>query len=237
MTALRRGDEHIQFDGMPTGYLLGDFWRWSSSDLLNNTLRGTYCEFIVGAALGLDLSGGRVNWDPWDLTYQREGQEIHIEVKSSAYLQPYHQSRLSDIIFSIRPTRTWDPAGGYSDEVRRQSDVYVFCVYTETDRAKADPLVLDGWDFYIVPTKNLDEVCGGQKTISLPSLLKLDPIRADYSGIEYAIIHCIQSYPPPPVILHNLCILFLCINTKRLHLSRASFPVLLIFIIGRNEGD
>ena len=65
----KTGDEHIVFDGMPTGYLLSDFWRWSSSDLLDNTLRGTYSEFIVAAALDLDLSTGFEDWLPWDLTY------------------------------------------------------------------------------------------------------------------------------------------------------------------------
>ena len=62
MGTLKTGDEHIRFDGMPTGYLLSDFWRWSSSDLLDNTLRGTFSEFIVGTALDLDLTTGFENW-------------------------------------------------------------------------------------------------------------------------------------------------------------------------------
>lgn len=205
MARQRTGDEHIIFDGMPIGYLLGDYWAWNSSDLLNNTLRGSFCEFIVSAALGLDLSGTNQDWSPYDVCFphrwQREGHdrdEVHIEVKSCAYLQSWEQSKLSNIIFSIRPTRAWDPQGGYSGEVRRQSDVYVFCVYTVKDRSKADPLILDGWDFYIVPTQKLDDICGPQKSISLPSLLTLEPIRADYSGIRDAVVSCIQSYPPPP---------------------------------------
>ena len=54
-------------------------------------------------------------------------------------------------------------------------------------------LVLDDWDFYVISTKKLDEVCGAQKTISLTSLQLLGTIRADYSGIKEAIIHCIHG--------------------------------------------
>lgn len=198
----RTGDEHIVFDKMPIGYLLSDYWAWNSSDLLNNTLRGSFCEFIVSAALDLDLSGVNEDWGAWDITFphfwQRDGEmldEVHIEVKSGAYIQAWEQSKLSSIVFSIRPTRAWDPINGYSGDVRRQSDVYVFCLYTVKNRAEADPLVLDDWDFYIVPTQKLNDHCGPQKTISLPALLALDPIRADFSGIKDAIIQSIQIYP------------------------------------------
>ena len=199
MANRRRGDENIMFDGMATGYHLSDFWEWSSSDLLNNTLRGTFCEFIVAAALDLDLDSCRTDWTPWDLTafhQWRDGavlrDEIHIEVKSCSYLQSWEQSKLSNILFTIRPTVAWDADTGYAHEARRQSDVYVFGLYTVTDRSQADPLVLDGWQFYIVPTRTLDAVCGGQKTISLRSLEKLGPVQTDFSGIKDAIFQCLE---------------------------------------------
>ena len=43
MAKQRTGDEYIIFKGMPTEYSLSDYWRWNASDLLNNTLRGSYC--------------------------------------------------------------------------------------------------------------------------------------------------------------------------------------------------
>ena len=168
MTKQCTGDELIVFDDMPIGKSLSDYWRWNASDLLNNTLRGSYCEFIVSAALGVDLSGTNDDWTPYDISfpynweYNGEARdEVRIEVKSGAYLQAWWQGdgRLSNIQFSIRPTRAWDSINGYAEEVKRQSDVYVFCLYTETVRERADPLVLDGWDFYIVPTHILDEQC------------------------------------------------------------------------------
>ena len=187
MQKQRTGDEHIMFDGMPTGHLLSDYWAWSSSDLLNNTIRGSYCEFIVSAALGVDLSGVNEDWKPYDILLPGN-PDIRIEVKSGAYLQAWDRGKLSSIQFSIRPTRAWSPETGYDSEVKRQSDVYVFCVYTETDRASADPLVLDGWTFYVVPTARIDSLCGPQKTISFPSLLLLEPIKTDFSGIKSAVL-------------------------------------------------
>mgnify|MGYP007065997626 CR=1 FL=1 len=69
MTKQRTGDELIVFDNMPIGKSLSDYWRWNASDLLNNTLRGSYCEFIVSAALGVDLSGTNDDWTPYDISF------------------------------------------------------------------------------------------------------------------------------------------------------------------------
>lgn len=199
MPTRRRGDENIMFDGMATGYQIGDFWEWAASDLLNNAMRGVFCEFIVAAALGLDLISCREEWTPWDLTAPHRWtdgdvlrEDVRIEVKSSAYIQSWQQERPSNVIFSIRPSRFWTAEGRYSEVVRRQSDVYVFGLYAVTDREDADPAVLDGWKFYILPTRIIDSVCGDQKTISLNSLEKLSPIVTDFHGILDAIIRCSQ---------------------------------------------
>ena len=183
----KTGDEPIQFKGKDTGLHLCDFWSWGFSDLLDNTLRGSYAEFIVAAALGIDFAEARVNWEPWDLTFLGG---IRVEVKSCSYLQAWEQKRPSAIQFSIRPTIRWTAADGWDGEQRRQSDVYVFCLFTEKDPAKADPMRLDSWAFYILPTKVLDEQCGGQKTLSLSSLLRLSPVRADFVELRAAVLRC-----------------------------------------------
>lgn len=185
----KTGDEQISFRGAGTGVCLRDFWGWAYSDLLENTLRGTYAEFIVAAALGIDTSDVRVNWEPWDLT----ADGIHIEVKSSSYLQSWEQTRPSDIKFSIRPASQWSAENGFSGERRRQSDVYVFCLFTEKDADKADPLNLDSWEFYVISTKRLDEQCGDQKTIGLKSLLRLKPEIADYASLCGAVLRSVNG--------------------------------------------
>lgn len=199
----KSGDERITFRDEPVGYSVRDFWSWNCSDLLNNTLRGEYAEFIVATALKLNISNQRVNWEPWDLTYPLawadaagERQNVRIEVKSSAYCQSWQQRRLSKISFGIRPTRLQGEDGRYSEEMRRQSDVYVFCLFAEKDSGKADPLRLERWEFYVLPTGKLDESCGKQKTISLASLLRLNPLKVDYNGVETAVLQSIHVSQP-----------------------------------------
>lgn len=177
------GSENFIFGDMSIGKTLSDFWAWNSSDLLNNTLRGALAEFIVATALNIDTEVCRKDWAAYDL---EAVSGIKIEVKSSAYLQSWNENRISDIKFSIKPTRAWDAESSYSDEIKRQSDVYVFCLYASKDRKKT-PLLLDRWEFYVLPTFILDQRCGNQKTISLNSLLSLNPVKTDFNGLDFVI--------------------------------------------------
>ena len=175
------GSEHFMIEGMSANYLLSDFWAWQASDLLNNTLRGVLAEFIVAKALGLDTSCTRQDWDAYDLLVNGQWR---IEVKSSAYLQSWEQKRESRLQFSIRPTREWLPVDGFSSDSMRRSDLYVFCAFTCKERSEADPLNLDQWEFYILPTFILNESCGDQKTISLPRLKELHAEKSDYRTLN-----------------------------------------------------
>ena len=174
------GNEHFYFDGMPTNFLLNDFWAWQASDLLNNALRGVMAEFITATALDLDTTQARQEWDAYDLLYEGRWK---IEVKSSAYLQSWEQRNPSRVHFSIRPTRAWSSEEGYSDQIIRQSDLYTFCLFACEDREKANPLLLNQWEFYIIPTFVLNEQCGSQQSISLSRLLSLHPEKADYGTL------------------------------------------------------
>lgn len=177
------GNEHFTFDDMPIGKLLCDFWAWNSSDLLSNTLQGALAEFIVAASLELDTDICRKDWTTYDL---ETPSGVKIEVKSSAYLQSWGADRIANIQFSIIPTRTWDAETDFDDEVKRQSDVYVFCVYAS--KTKEDtPLLLEQWEFYIIPTSTLNQKCGNQKSISLNSLLSLNPIKTDFGNLPFVI--------------------------------------------------
>ena len=198
MGIVKSGDEPLLFSKEQTGFTVLDFWRWSFSDLLDNVLRGSFCEFVVGAALGVDLSAGRTNWAPWDITFPYSWEDaagrhdfIRVEVKNSSYLQSWNDGKLSKISFGIAPKEVADPAQGIIGEKKRQSDVYVFCHYKAKDKATADPLVLDDWDFDIVSTKVLDDRCAGQKSIGLASLQNLRHIRTDFPGIRDAVIRCV----------------------------------------------
>lgn len=177
--AILTGNEHFTFSGMPINKLLIDFWAWNSSDLLNNTLRGALAEFIVAAGLDIDTCRHRKDWEAFDLLYGN----VRIEVKSAAYLQAWERDKPSRIQFSIAPSRAWTAEQGYGADVVRHSDVYIFACFTCIDRASANPLALEQWDFYVLPTYVLNERCPQNKTISLPALLALGPLKASFEEL------------------------------------------------------
>jgi hypothetical protein len=78
---LKSGNENLSFNGENIAYSLLDFWQWSASDILSNSTRGKFAEFIVGSSLSLKIDNLRDEWDAFDL-FTEDG--IKIEVKSSA---------------------------------------------------------------------------------------------------------------------------------------------------------
>jgi hypothetical protein len=158
-----------------------EFWQWSTSNLLTNTTRGILAEFIVATDLGVD--GILQNdWESYDLT-SKNG--IKIEIKASAYIQTWHQAKLSKIIYSIKPTTGWNPVTNkFEGTPQRHSDYYIFCLLHHKDQKTINPLDLDQWTFYILATKTLDNKLPNQKTITLSSLLKLNPVQCKYGQIN-----------------------------------------------------
>jgi len=186
----RRGSgEPIRANG-ETVSRLGEFWTWACSDLANNTMRGVLAEYLVATALDA-TAGTRTEWDTVDI---RTPEKWRVEVKSSAYLQSWAQSQLSEISFSIAPASGWDAqTGTTSVDVLRRSDVYVFCLLHHQDKQTLDPLDLDQWTFYVLPTRLLDERCPNQKTIRLSRLERLTPLKTDFTGLQTAVATCAEG--------------------------------------------
>jgi len=78
------------------------------------------------------------------------------------------------------------------NDLKRQGDIYVFCVLHHKDKTTIDPLNLEQWDFYILSASILNEQFPTQKSISLSSLLKLNPCQAKFEEITA----CIQKLSP-----------------------------------------
>ena len=173
---------HLGSEALPVK--VSSFWQWSASDLLDNAQRGKLAEFLVGTALGC-LDERRKEWDAFDLL---TADGIKIEVKSAAYVQTWHQSAPSKISFRIKPTQAWDASTNkWASESRRTANVYVFCVLSEQDATRVDPLNLDQWDFYVVGTGTLDNAVGQQASITIGRLLTLNPISVDYARLPEAV--------------------------------------------------
>jgi len=148
-----------------------DFWRWAFSDLLSNATRGVFAEWLVATATG-SAGSPREEWAPHDLIVDG----VKVEVKSAAYVQRWTQTKRTPIRFSIAPTKSWDArTGEVGADMKRQADVYVFCLLDEREADEVNPLDLAQWKFFVVATKTLDACVPGQKSIGLGPLLKLSP--------------------------------------------------------------
>ncbi len=172
--------------GVPAPFHLGDFWTWGCSELTSNVFRGVLAEFLVAKALGI-TDRPRVEWAPWDLE-TKDG--VRIEVKSASPYQTWGQGRPSGLRFAMGPTTAWDDERGvYEKEKRRQAQVYVFAVLNRHgSKESTDPLDLDQWEFFIVPTKILDQQYGDRTGIPLSELentLHIAPV--PWSGIAARI--------------------------------------------------
>ena len=163
--SFQNGNDKLDFDIL-------SFWQWGGSDIVTNTNRGILAEYLVAKALGIvGQDSYREQWASYDLE-TKDG--ISIEVKSSAYLQSWGQDKLSKPSFGIRKTLEWDnKLNTYSDKSEHQADLYIFALLAHQTKQTVNPLDVSQWEFYVLPTKNLDELKPEQNTITLSSLQKL----------------------------------------------------------------
>ncbi|MCX2451105.1 hypothetical protein OQX61_07455 [Pedobacter sp. PLR] len=184
-TGLKTGEEHLVHNGEKLDQNLLGFWRWNSSDLLSNTTRGRFAEFIVASATIVDLNQVRDEWGAYDLITP-EG--IKIEVKSSAYVQSWEQKKLSKISFGIKAAFSWDEETKKRTEIAmRSADVYVFCLLHHENKETCDPLNLNHWEFYVLATGELNSYTRSQHSITINSLRKLtEPV--DYSLLNDEVV-------------------------------------------------
>ncbi len=159
------------------------FWQWACSDIRSNTWRGLVAEYIVALAVGCEKIP-RKEWGPYDL---KTPEGIKIEVKSSGYWQNWRQpGGVSKIQFS-----------GID---KRKAQIYVFCVFGDKNERTVEPLNLEKWTFYVLPTTALDKLKKSrqkkQKTIVLKALetkLEDDLLRCKIDELEIKIHDTIKK--------------------------------------------
>lgn len=173
---LLTGREPFLSEGKPLGFCIEDFWRFQHSNIWD--VQEEIAEFIVAKALGQDLPYNKNGWTLWDLNYKGK----RIEVKETGY---YHSWRTDG---KVSPVRTFGITKAYSrykdntSTFERQNDVYVFCLNTGETKESSNPLDLDHWRFWVVPTSVINENCGDNKTINLNRVAKLSE---HPSGLSY----------------------------------------------------
>ena len=70
---------------------------------------------------------------------------------------------------------------------KRQADLYIFCLLKTKEQSELDPMDLDKWAFYVFPTQVIDKERPTQKTITLNSLLKLNPTECGFDGLKTTV--------------------------------------------------
>lgn len=156
---------------LPADVGMVDFWRWAFSDLLEDTLKGLFAEWLVGHLLSLPLPhGGRPGYGNFDL---RSPRGLSIEVKSTAYWQSWkirtHEGTLQPEV----EVEKWRPEeanirfarlkagdasghkGARGAPATYKSDAYIFCFQKERDRRRWDAFDLDQWEFYFLSRAEL----------------------------------------------------------------------------------
>ncbi|WP_454165682.1 hypothetical protein [Gordonia iterans] len=84
----------------------------------------------------------------------------------------------------------------YSSECKRQGDVYVFCLFTATDRASADPLDVCQWQFLVASTALLNERFPEHKSLSVSTLRKAaGVVQCGFSDIKAAVSAAAPASP------------------------------------------
>lgn len=166
-------DKPFTSSGHPLGFTALDYWRFQFSNIWD--VYEEVAEFLVSRALGIEVPFNKNGWTLWDINYKGK----RIEVKSSAKYHPWQEEgKIStNHYFGIQKSAPQDDP---TDTVpRRHNDVYVFCLSIGENQADADSFETDHWEFYVVPTAEINSKCGDNKTISIGR------IREFAKGVSY----------------------------------------------------
>ena len=172
-----------------------DFWRYAYSQL--EGLGDTLAEFLVAKALGIEKAENVNYWTAYDMAYKSK----RIEVKATSYVHPWN-TKISKIrTFSIEPTSNsyWgnskDGVNG-GKKLSRQSEVYVFCLNSNMNIQSSNPLRIDDWVFYIIPTFEINNYCVDnpeQKKISLNVVRRLAGTGVAFDRLKDAVDDAIEK--------------------------------------------
>ena len=176
---LLSGNEKFCLNGIELGFTVRDYWQFQFSNLIDNL--GYVAEFLVAKALAKDEPDNCNGWTLFDTQYRGK----RIEVKATSYWQSWKEGHeiSEQRTFSIRKTHV-----KYQDadsKLERQNDIYIFCLDKGKNKESSNPLNLENWTFYVVPTEIINNLFGNQKTLSLNRLTKIEKYGI---GITYDII-------------------------------------------------
>lgn len=180
---LLSGSEPFTQNGESIGLSVADFWSFQFSNILHDP--DEIAEFLVAKALGQTKPYNKNSWTLFDILYRNK----RIEVKQTAYYHPFNEPEKLSLVrrFGIQKVK------GSDGKLRRENDVYVFCLLNGENEESAWPLEVSHWEFYVVPTLMINNTFGDQKTVALSRVKELvSPV--SYADLKDAIDSAIISY-------------------------------------------
>lgn len=133
-----------------------------SQRLLDNTMRGYWCESMVAEALGPECKIVGAGWHAWDLQIGGDlddfPERIRIQVKNSARLQPWNikSGKASECQFDLKVRKKpfyfdiYNP-GVACEDIGFLCEIFILCFHDKTNIETADHLDPMQWKFYLVP--------------------------------------------------------------------------------------
>ena len=175
------GNECFTLKGKDTDLTMLEFWRWHFSEIFD--LQGKIAEYIVGKALDLKEAQNVGIWTLFDIMYRGK----RIEVKETSYYHAWQtdeERKSEQRVFGI--TKAYDDYTKKDSLLRRQNDIYIFCLNTGKTKSTSNPLELSNWKFYVISTNTINEKCGDNKSITLSKVEKLAK-ETDFSTLKSTV--------------------------------------------------
>ena len=176
---LLNGDEPFEYHGFSIGITMQDFWQYQFSNIYD--IQEHIAEFLVAKALGIAKPYNRSGWTPYDILYKGK---VRIEVKETGYYYSWQPKGKTSKrrSFSIANAQCKDDKDNII--MKRQSDIYVFCLNTGEKEKESNPLELEHWEFYVVPTDVINARCGNNLTISLGKVAQLATKATSFENLK-----------------------------------------------------
>ena len=152
MTELLNGNEYFTCHGKETELNVLGFWSYAFSNIMDK--EDEIAEYLVASALGMNAPTNKLYWTLYDILYK----DTRIEVKQSSYYHPWTTERSKSLKFDIAPRDGSERTEPFCEAgLHRQNDIYVFCIVDGGSFENSNPLNLDAWNFYVVPTSRINE--------------------------------------------------------------------------------
>jgi hypothetical protein len=182
------GNEKFIFDDKELDFGILDFWKYKYSNVWN--MQEYIAEFLIEKSLRLEKSQNTDSWTLYDINYRNK----RIEIKETSYYHPWNEnSKISkQRVFGITMANSSYENSSEENKFERQNDLYIFCLNIGETKEESNPMNIKNWEFYIVPTKIINNVCGNNKTINLGKVKNIAK-QVDYFEIKNYIDYLIDN--------------------------------------------